>query len=320
MPDGHRFPGADRPDGGSFARFKPYTHGAPPAREQAKLRADHAALRDARTVFPTRVFNPTGRTVLISGHNNAKTGRVVTRGPWKGCEIYTVTLEERATCPTSCHLLAECYGNAMPLAKRWREGPEFIKALDQDLRRKAAMHPKGFAVRTHVLGDFYSEEYSWAWLAWVDAIKPLHVWGYTAHTPDSAIGQILGMGNDRFPDRFRIRFSGDPSLPRDGLQATTIWRSPEGDRVAEGLICPAQTDKTKGCGTCGLCWSRSMDEERIVFIGHGRRSRKGQPNRAAQEAKTPIRQATGQELRLTIALDEQTLTAIKDIVAQFLRR
>jgi hypothetical protein len=36
--------------------------------------------------------------VLVSGHNNAKIGRDVRKGPLRGYWIYTLSLEERATC------------------------------------------------------------------------------------------------------------------------------------------------------------------------------------------------------------------------------
>jgi hypothetical protein len=331
MPDGtpppFQFGGNNRQSGGSIARFRPYTHGPAHAdRDQARLKPDHPALREARTLFPSSVHDPAGKSVLVSGHSNQKTGAMVMKGPWKGFPIYTITLEERATCPTSCHLWAECYGSAMPLAKRWQHGPTFIKSLDQDLRRKAVLHPGGFACRVHVLGDFYSVEYAWSWMAWIDALPQLHVWGYTAHAPDSEIGGILAMGNDRWPERWRMRFSGEPTAPLSTMQATTIWREPESKRVPEGIVCPAQTGGTDACATCGLCWALPAASERIVFIGHGWRTTKGKrwskkPAIAAPQASQPqpAPAPDGQpivpsEIRVSIGLDEPTQALLRQLI------
>jgi hypothetical protein len=126
---------------------------------------------------------------LVSGHNSAKIGARIRKGPWRGFPIYTLTLEERATCPSTCTLWRECYGNAMPFARRHEHGPMLIDYLECEIAQKARMHPKGFAVRAHVLGDFWSEEYVREWHRWVAAVPQLHVWGYTAHKVDSEIGR-----------------------------------------------------------------------------------------------------------------------------------
>jgi len=40
----------------------------------------------------------------------------------------------------------------------------------------------------------------------------------------------------------------------------------DGGRIAEGIVCPAQTEKDDvSCATCGLCWNSS---EPIVFLVH----------------------------------------------------
>ena len=123
-----------RAHGGTLTRFiNPPKH-EPTPRSDAALAVDHAALTEARTVYPSRVFAPSERErVLISGHSNAKIGTAVTKGPWKGFRIYTLSLEERATCPSSCANWDTCYGNAMGMAVRFKHGPDLIRALDRDL-------------------------------------------------------------------------------------------------------------------------------------------------------------------------------------------
>ena len=50
-----------------------------------------------------------------------KLGRLVTKGKFKGYKVFSLTLEERATCPTSCERWGDCYGNNMPFAHRLQE-------------------------------------------------------------------------------------------------------------------------------------------------------------------------------------------------------
>jgi hypothetical protein len=263
--------GSDRrQDGGTLSRFEGVkAHGS---RISAALPADHAALSENRTIFPKSVVRADlSPWVLVSGHNSSKIGKRVMKGPWRGFPIYTVTLEERATCPSSCTLLRECYGNSMPYARRHQAGSELIAALDAELRQKAKKHPRGFAVRVHVLGDFYSLDYAKQWLRWMVEIPSLHVWGYTAHSMWSEIGRWIDAGNDEWPDRWAFRFSVGEAEADRGYTATTIWRKPGESIVAEGQVCPMQQGKTQACA---LCWAPAAAATRIVFIGHGMGTRK----------------------------------------------
>jgi hypothetical protein len=148
--------------------------------------------------------------------------------------------------------------------------------LGKEIAALSALHPGGIAVRVHVLGDFYSLDYLESWWRWMGQFPGLHAWGYTAHPADSVIGCIVLLGNSVFPGRWAFRTSVSPETDPGEWQATTIWRQPEGSTVAEGLVCPAQTEGTQACATCGLCWSPEAAGKRIVFIGHGmRRGRRG---------------------------------------------
>jgi len=268
-----RFGGAARPAAGRLARGAG-TGAAHADRGSAALPAGHPALVEGRTLFPSRVVAPEAAPrVLVSGFNAAKIGARIAKGPWRGLPVVTLTLEERATCPASCGLWAECYDNAMPLARRHRHGPGLIAALDRELRALAAAHPGGFAVRLHVLGDFWSMDYLAAWVRWMAALPGLHVWGYTAHGRQTPIGGIVAEANEFWPGRWAVRFSVPPGGPAGPMQATTIWRRPATAVVPEGIVCPAQTGATDACATCGLCWAPAAAGRRIVFIGHGRRGR-----------------------------------------------
>jgi len=193
-----------------------------------------AAVGATGTIFPTRVVDPDHRPVLKPGWYNQKLGGLVTKGRWNGLPIFSLTLEERYTCPQTCQHWHTCYGNNMNWAKRYRAGPDLEAAIARDLDSLSKRFPAGFVVRLHILGDFYDLRYANLWAAWAAHYPTMKVFGYTAHTPDSPIGRVMA---EHFP---HIRFSGVDT--RTGT---------------DGLVCPEQTGKTESCGTCGLCWSTS---------------------------------------------------------------
>lgn len=275
-PSPNTYGGASRPHNGTLARFAGYDHAAsPPPKTEAALAANHPALTEKRTIFPASVHPVADADhVLISGHNSSKIGAFVTKGPWAGMPIYTLTLEERATCPDECHLWKECYGNSTPLAKRWEYGAELLEKLIDETDEKAREHTAGFVVRLHVLGDFPDAAYVEFWRVTLEKLPQLHVFGYTAHPRYSLIGTAIAEMNRDFPNRCAIRFSVAPEADTLPMQATAIWRKERG-RVAEGLVCPASSGDTECCGTCGLCWAPAMADTRIVFLGHGMRKRSG---------------------------------------------
>ena len=225
------------------------------------LRAFDAAARGGRSLFPSRVFAPGEvRRVLKSGHQSRKIGAFVTKGPRKGWPIYTLTLEERATCPRSCREWLSCYGNNMQAAERIEAGEELFASLAGELRALAAAHPSGFLVRLHVLGDFFSVAYVDLWRQLLEEMPALHVFGFTAHPPASAIGRAVALTTLDFGwVRWAIRFSGAPHEQR----ASRVIGAGETD--ADAVLCPAQTGGTDCCGTCGLCW---QSERSIAFRRH----------------------------------------------------
>lgn len=87
------------------------------------------------TRFPARVLRVADMTtILVSGHLNIKIGRDVRKGHFRGYWIYTLSLEERKTCPKSCQHWRTCYGNAMPFAKRVDHlDPDFLPALEAEI-------------------------------------------------------------------------------------------------------------------------------------------------------------------------------------------
>jgi hypothetical protein len=260
---------------GGMARYRNVPMTEPVPRHRVGLVADSVALLENRSIHQSYVFDAEDRErVLIDGINNAKIGNRVTKGPWRGMRIFTLALEERATCPASCSLLRECYGNGMPVAVRFRHTPSLMARLDEELAVLDDKYQNGFVVRLHVLGDFPTALYVRHWEVWSDEFPALHVWGYTAHPRDSEIGRLIAGMNDHRPDRWSIRFSVPTDVRWSPMQAATIWTPEEMHTPLDALVCPQELGKTQTCGTCALCWSPAMKDTRILFLGHGGRGHK----------------------------------------------
>lgn len=223
------------------------------------LNALNPAYRTGRTIFPSRVFDPDEvQRVLKTGHQSRKIGKSVQKGPRRGWPIFTLTLEERATCPRTCKAWAFCYGNSMQAAERLVAGPALEEALWDELLALQFAHPGGFMVRLHVLGDFYSLGYVRLWERALKAFPALHVFGFTARQPSEEIGHLLWTMTEVDWDRFAIRFSGLNSP----LKASVL----QGDiPPIQAIPCPAQTGATDCCATCALCWS---SDRSISFARH----------------------------------------------------
>jgi hypothetical protein len=251
-------------------------HAEPDPDSVRGLKADNPAVVEGRTMFPSTVIDPADSpALLVSGANSRKLGDRVTKGLWAGFPIFQLSLEERATCPKTCHHWLTCYGNGMPQARRHRHGPELLDYLRAELTDLQEDHAGGFVVRLHVLGDFYSLDYVRAWEGFLDTFPALHIFGYTAWPKDSEIGAAIFRLTETRWDRFAVRFSSAEVEPQG---ATALWRKPEDLTDWPGIICPAQTGKTDCCGTCGLCWAVSAKDKTIGFIAHGR---VGAPKKAA---------------------------------------
>jgi hypothetical protein len=224
-----------------------------------RMSDDHPALVEGRTIMPKRVFEPHQvPRLLISGVNSRKIGKTVTKGRWRGQPIFTLTLEERATCPRTCAEWRTCYGANMPFAKRIAHGAPFERMLWGELAEKQAAHPGGFVVRLHILGDFYSVDYVRLWRNALRAFPALNVFGYTARQRSSPEGGAIARIVARFPKRFAIRFSGHDALTGGSVVIERGAATPH-------IVCPAQTGGTDCCATCALCW---QSDRTIAFWRH----------------------------------------------------
>jgi hypothetical protein len=250
------------------------------------LQPDHPAVRERRTLFPKSV-KPASEALrlLKSGHNSSKIGKQVTKGKLAGAPIFTLTLQERATCPSTCHHWLSCYGNNMHWAERIDHlDPAFLERLWVELCAKQIKHPDGFLVRLHVLGDFFSEAYVKWWLHALDAFPALHVFGYTARGIDTPIGKMIYTAAQARWSRFAIRISGEDW--RQGAAPTVN----KGEKHAVAITCPAQTNKTECCGTCTLCWS---SRKSVAFEQHGGTNGVGE-TREPETNRIPARVGRGE--------------------------
>ena len=233
-----------------------------PGRHTKPSRTGLAPADANRTRFPTRVLRVADMTnLLVSGHSNVKIGRDVRKGRLKGYWIYTLSLEERATCPRSCAHWRSCYGNAMPFAKRIDHAdPAFLPALEAEIETLLKRHKTGVLIRLHALGDFYAESYTDFWRKMLTRHERLAIFGYTAHDPFSSMGDDIGMLKLEFPGQAMIRWS-------NGGRSTmsTVSIKTEADCPPDAFVCPEQTNKTRCCATCGACWSTIKN---VAFLEH----------------------------------------------------
>jgi hypothetical protein len=222
------------------------------------LKADHPALK-GRTVFMKSVKDPAkvGR-MLQPAVTNTKMGKgktYITRGRWRGMPLYLLSLEERKTCPKTCQQWSNCYGNNMPFANRLdHTATSFYATLTNELGTLSRKHPSGFAVRLHVLGDFFSMKYVRYWQRMQKNIPQLMIYGYTHRYPGTPIGDAIAAWNDG--DRTWIRFSD-----RGGAMSANVGAAVVGDEIQ----CPEEVGKTESCLTCGLCWQTTKP---IKFLEH----------------------------------------------------
>ena len=241
----------------------------PPHPEHVRgLDNNHPAVLEGRTRFPSRVRRADeAPAVLTPGEWQKKLGKVVEKGAWRGMPIYSLTLEERATCPSDCHHWNTCMGNGMHWSWRNRPGLELEVRLNAELRELNTKHPRGFVVRLHILGDFYSVAYVKRWRNFLERYPALRVFGYTARSMQDRIGRAVHRLATEHWDRFAIRLS--TTEVRGPRRAITAWEWPYQPRSGE-IVCPIISGRTRDCGTCGLCWNPHAQDKAIVFVAHGR--------------------------------------------------
>ena len=233
------------------------------------------AVAESRTIYLKTLKVPgvhipkTGLQVLKAAKSNTKlsgrSSKVISKGPrlFRGSPLYNLTLQERATCPSTCEQWSNCYGNNMPFAARYEHGSGLEVSLHTDLQTLQQKHPEGFVVRLHILGDFYSLGYVQFWERMLDQYPALRIYGYTHRKHGSEIGDAVARLVARQPNRVGILRS-DRSYASDPL--TGAYTVPVGIEPQEGIVvCPQQTGKTESCLTCGLCFHGTIP---VQFLEH----------------------------------------------------
>ena len=204
----------------------------------------------------------TGALKLSKNNKIADKGKlpVVKKGKFKGYVIFTLTLEERATCPRECYHWDNCYGNNMAFAHRIEHGPALEAKLQEEIAELCSTY-KGVIVRLHVLGDFYSSMYVLLWGKLLKLYANLAVWGYTGHDKNSSIGHIIDLVRQTYGSRFSVRFSND-------LDYAFSANSTERAAPVKGrsFVCPEQTGDVANCANCALCWTAT--DRQVLFMTH----------------------------------------------------
>ena len=213
-----------------------------------------------RSRYQKSLKSPSEFTVLKPGKNNSKLGYKITKGKWKGKYIYSLTIEERVTCPTTCHHWEDCYGNNMPFAHRFKHGQELEQKLDYEIGELVYKHSKGILVRLHVLGDFYSSDYVFFWGSLLDKHPTLCIYGYTARYDDS-IGSAIALFGILHTNRFDIRYSKNKNYS----EATQFQYAADESFSGEFFDCPEQTGQVDSCADCAACWQSTKT---VRFLSH----------------------------------------------------
>jgi hypothetical protein len=136
------------------------------------------------TIYQKSIKQGSKNGLLKKGSSNKKLGFKVTAKKWTGKRIYSLTLVERETCPTTCHHWDDCYGNNMPFAHRYKNA-NIDLFLEREIQSLMQKHKEGIVIRLHVLGDFYSEEYVKFWEEMLLRHPKLCIFGYTARKGDN---------------------------------------------------------------------------------------------------------------------------------------
>ena len=206
---------------------------------------------------------PASDNMFKPGKNNKKLGNKITIGMWKGMSLYSLTLEERSTCPSHCEQWDSCYGNNMPFAYRYdHTDPLFYTKLADQLASLSMKHESGFVIRLHVLGDFFDKKYVHFWRTQLFNLKNLHIYGYTHCRSDSDLGAAIYTLNNVYKERCRVRFSDDPKT----YFSTSVVEKSKQNSGRHEIVCPEQLSAVSSCSDCGICWEST--QKHVVFLTH----------------------------------------------------
>lgn len=227
------------------------------------------------TVYSSNVvyFHDGDRAPLKPARDNGKLhSNVVVRGQFAGYHMYSLTLEERATCYEKCGQLKTCYGNNMPFAKRYRVDSVLMDAIEAQLAT-LTRNGRKILLRLHILGDFFSVEYVTFWQRMLNHFPTVAAFGYTHWPIITPQGQAVERLVKAMPGRFNIKFSADdprqiPLLSGYTLGGTIVVKD-WADAPKGWIKCPAQMAADRGislgCAECGIACATNAN---VAFVEH----------------------------------------------------
>ena len=221
------------------------------------LSSTHPAIVNSQTMYRKNVHDAGNYAhAVIKASTNIKLGKKVTKGHLRGAKIFTLTLEERATCDSECEHWLDCYGNNMPFGHRFEANDALMVSIERDLDKLDAKG-KPYLVRLHILGDFFNLKYVLFWKKQLKNRELLNIYGYTRNHPNKPLGYALKLLRKQYGERFAIRFSNYPDDPMSAQSK---------DLSTNGVDCPEQLGLAESCGDCALCWS--MPKKPVIFYDH----------------------------------------------------
>ena len=121
---------------------------------------------------------------------------------------------------------------------------DFVNLMLRELRKVTLP-----ALRLHVVGDFYNEEYTEKWVEIAREVTPLRIFGSTRSWRVPRIAPAVKCLRDleNVYLRASVDFTDDLSPYEDGWK---VWSIENG-----GEPCPHDKNQLKSCYVCGRCWN-----------------------------------------------------------------
>lgn len=221
------------------------------------LAGNHPAVVKGVSLHHHKVQPVTPETEVVSSAvSNSKIGRYMlspSKHAW--AEIFTVTWEERKTCPRSCTHWTDCYTNNTPLMRRkdydLAREEEILALMEAQLvTHLERIKTPYLYVRLHQAGDFPTVRYVEWWSDVLTRYPRIHVFGYTHWPEESPIGRaVQRLNNAWWHTRWRI-FQSSSGQPNRG--ANTFHTAAEA-KAAGNMPCPEQVGRVPTCGECQMC-------------------------------------------------------------------